>query len=312
VPDNFEKDKFGTLLEKSLSLKARATHLEDWSAFAKKVTTHKKDVTIAIVGKYFDTGDFVLSDAYVSVIEAVKFSAYSLGAKPTIIWMNSKHFEGDSKKVENTCKEKFSNVDGIIVPGGFGETGIEGKINVIKYAREQKIPYFGLCYGLQLMVVEYARHKLGLTGANTVEINPATKYPIIDIMESQKEHMTNGNYGGSMRLGAYPCVLAKGTTAKKAYENSKWGKVSGETHTISERHRHRFEINNAYVQDLKKAGLVFSGSSPDGKLMEIAELPKSVHPFFLGTQFHPEFLARPLNPHPLFTEFIKASLSSKK
>ncbi len=309
VPENFEKDKLGTFLEKALSLKARPTHLEEWSSFAKKVTTPKKEVNIAIVGKYFDTGDFVLSDAYVSVIEAVKFSAYNQGAKPKITWMNSKHFEGDSKKAESLCKEKFANIDGIIVPGGFGETGIEGKINVIKYARENKIPYFGLCYGMQLMVVEYARHKAGLTGAHTTEINPNAKEPVIDIMEHQKKHMANGNYGGSMRLGEYPCVLKSGTLAKKAYETAGWGKGAGDKYAVTERHRHRFEVNNAYVADLKKAGLIFSGTSPDGSLMEIAELPKSVHPFFLGTQFHPEFLARPLNPHPLFTDFIKASLT---
>ncbi len=312
VPENFEKDKLSQMIEKMLYLKPKAIDLSLWSAFVKKVKTTKKEVRIAIVGKYFDTGDFVLSDAYVSVIEAVKFSAYTQGAKPKIIWMNSKHFEGDSKKAESLCKEKFADIDGIIVPGGFGETGIEGKINVIKYARENKIPYFGLCYGMQLMVVEYARHMAGLPAAHTTEINPSTKYPVIGIMEHQKKHMAEGNYGGSMRLGSYPCVLKTGTLARKAYETAGWGKGAAEKYTITERHRHRFEVNNEYVDQLKKAGLVFSGTAPDGSLMEIAELPKSVHPFFLGTQFHPEFLARPLGPHPLFTDFIKASLGRKK
>lgn len=312
VPENFEKDKLGTLLEKLLSLKARPTNLKDWSVFAKKVTTTKKEVNIAIVGKYFDTGDFVLSDAYVSVIEAIKFSAYAEGVKPNIVWMNSKKFEGDRKKAEALCKESFAGVDGIIVPGGFGETGIEGKINVIRYARENKIPYFGLCYGMQLMVVEYARHKAGLLNAHTVEIHPQAPYPVIDIMESQKKVIVDGNYGGSMRLGAYPCVLTPGTLAEKAYKRAMWGKKEKKGHIISERHRHRYEVNPAYIEVIQKAGLVFSGVSPDGILMEIAELPKSAHPFFLGTQFHPEFLARPLDPHPLFTDFIKASLAGKK
>ncbi|HCC06190.1 TPA: CTP synthase [Candidatus Nomurabacteria bacterium] len=312
VPENFEKDKLSEMLEKMMHMKSRKMDLSAWSSFVKKVKNTKKEVTIAIVGKYFDTGDFVLSDAYVSVIEAIKFSAFTQGAKPKIIWMNSKHFEGDIKKAESLCKEQFANVDGIIVPGGFGETGVEGKMRVIKYARENKIPYFGLCYGMQLMVVEYARNMAGLTDAHTTEINKDTKYPVIDIMESQKKHMKDGNYGGSMRLGAYPCELKSGSIARKAYENAGKGKISGDKYTISERHRHRFEVNNQYIEDLKKAGLIFSGTSPDGSLMEIAELPKSVHPFFLGTQFHPELLARPLDPHPLFTDFIKAALSVKK
>jgi len=312
VPENFEKDKLSEMLEKMLHMKSRKMDLSEWSAFVRKVKNTKKEVTIAIVGKYFDTGDFVLSDAYVSVIEAIKFSAFAQGAKPKIIWMSSKNFEGDIKKSESYCKEQFSNVSGIIVPGGFGETGVEGKMRVIKYARENKVPYFGLCYGMQLMVVEYARNMAHLTGANTTEINKETKYPVIDIMESQKKNIKDGNYGGSMRLGSYPCVLKAGTVASKAYEKSGKGKIVSGKYIISERHRHRFEVNNKYIEDLKKAGLIFSGTSPDENLMEIAELPRTVHPFFLGTQFHPELLARPLDPHPLFTEFIKAALLVKK
>ncbi len=312
VPENFEKDKLSQMIEKMLHLKSRTIDLSSWTSFVKKVKSAKKEVRIAIVGKYFDTGDFILSDAYVSVIEAIKFSAYTEGAKPKIIWMNSKHFEGDTKKAEALCKEKFAGIDGIIVPGGFGETGIEGKINVIKYARENKIPYFGLCYGMQLMVVEYARHKAGLAEAHTTEINPSTKFPVIDIMKHQKKHIAEGNYGGSMRLGSYVCVLKAESIAEKAYKAEDWGKENKNVYTITERHRHRFEVNNEYVEGLEKAGLIFSGTAPDGSLMEIAELPKSVHPFFLGTQFHPEFLARPLSPHPLFTAFIKASLNAKK
>lgn len=312
VPENFEKDKLSSMIEKILYLKPKKIDLSAWSAFVKKTKTAKKSVTIAIVGKYFDTGDFVLSDAYVSVIEAIKFSAYAQGVKPKIVWMNSKHFEGDQKKVIALCKEKFSAVDGILVPGGFGESGIEGKINAIKYAREHKIPYFGLCYGMQLLVIEYARNKANLKGAHTTEIDARAEFPVIDIMEHQKKNLEEGNFGGSMRLGGYECVLKEKTIAHKAYEKSSWVKEVKGKQQVTERHRHRFEVNPTYIEKLVQAGLVFSGTSPDGMLMEIAELPKSVHPFFVGTQFHPEFLARPLDPHPLFTEFIKVSSSTKK
>jgi CTP synthase len=174
-------------------------------------------------------------------------------------------------------------------------------MKVIEYARKNKIPYFGICYGMQLMVVEYARNVLGLKDANTVEINPKTPNPIIDIMPDQKKKLEVKDFGGSMRLGSYPCVVAKKTVAYEAYKATK----------IDERHRHRYEVNPEYVDRLESAGLVFSGKSPNGVLMEIAELPRSVHPFMLGTQFHPEFLARPLSPHPLFTEFIKACVKNK-
>ena len=243
------------------------------------------------MGKYFDTGDFVLSDAYISVLEAIKFSAYKLGVKPKIHWLNAKDFE------RGVPKGALKKYDGILVPGGFGETGIEGKINVIEYARTHGVPYFGLCYGMQLMVIEYARHVLKRTSAHTVEIDPNTAYPVIDIMPEQKKLMKEKNYGGTMRLGAYPAVLRKGTLARELYG----------VPTVEERHRHRYEVNPEYIAELADAGLVFSGTSPSGILMEIAELPKKQHPFFLGTQFHPEFTARPLSPHPLFTGFIEAS-----
>jgi CTP synthase len=187
------------------------------------------------------------------------------------------------------------------VPGGFGETGIEGKINVIRYAREHNIPYFGICYGMQLMVVEYARHKAGLKEAHTIEIDPKTAAPVITIMADQKAKLAQKDFGGSMRLGTYPAHLKHGSIAVQAYHSDE----------ITERHRHRYEVNPDYVDALTAAGLVFSGTSPDGKLMEIAELPQSEHPFFLGVQFHPEFLARPLAPHPLFTAFLKAARDIK-
>ena len=222
-------------------------------------------------------------------------------------------------------------MDGIIVPGGFGSSGIEGKLAVIRYARENGIPYLGLCYGMQLMTIEYARDVLGLKGANTSEIDPKTPHPVIDIMPDQKKKMAESDYGGTMRLGVYPAKLMKGTIAQEAYSQfagrsgseepsgSKSKRLPKATVLIKERHRHRYEVNPKYIERLEKAGLVFSGRSPDGRLMEIAELPregtagaKHTHPFFLGTQFHPEFLARPLMPHPLFTEFMKAAKGRSK
>jgi CTP synthase len=295
VPINFEKDNLGSLLLDALSLpKAESTGLHEWRNFVQNIKTTTKEVKIGIVGKYFDTGDFVLSDAYLSVIEALKFSGAALGLKPKIEWVNAKDFER-SQNGENI--EKLAAYDGIIVPGGFGETGIEGKLQAIRYARENKIPYFGLCYGMQLMTVEYARNVLGLEDAHTVEINPTTKNPIVDVMPEQVALLEAGKYGGTMRLGVYPAHLAQGTIAHEAYGKD----------VVEERHRHRYEINPDYVQKIKDAGLNFSGTSPDGVLMEIAELPRDVHPFFLGTQFHPELIARPLTPHPLFTAFLNAA-----
>jgi CTP synthase len=298
VPLNFERDNLSDILLKALGKKTtKKADLSDWEAFAKKAHNGSGEVKIGIVGKYFDTGDFVLSDAYLSVIEAIKYSAYNLGVKPRIDWLNAKDYQSDPAKVEELAK-----YDGILVPGGFGETGIEGKISGIKFAREHKIPYFGLCYGMQLMTVEYARNVVGLHDANTTEINPKTPHPIIAILPEQIEKLAKGEYGGTMRLGAYPCKLEKGTIAGTAYGESE----------ISERHRHRFEVNPEYVDQLEEAGLVFSGRSPDGRLCEIAELPKYVHPFMLGTQFHPELKARPLEPHPLFNAFIKAAIERSR
>ncbi len=293
VAENFEKGNLSKIILNLISLPKKPLDLTPWKNFISKVKNVKKEVKIAVVGKYFDTGDFTLSDAYLSVIEAVKFSAYHSGAKAKLTWLNSKEFEKDSSKLNS-----LKNFDGIIVPGGFGETGIEGKLSAIKFARENKIPYFGLCYGMQLMVIEYARNVLGWKDANTSEITKKSDHLVIDIMPDQEKKLLEKDFGGSMRLGAYPAVLKKGTVAFASYDIDK----------ISERHRHRYEVNQEFIKDLENAGLVFSGTSPDGKLMEIAELPKSKHPFFLGTQFHPEFRARPLSPHPLFSAFIKAAL----
>lgn len=297
VPLNFERDKLSELLMELMDKEPKKTpDFSEWKAFAAHAHNGNGQVKIGIVGKYFDTGDFVLSDAYLSVIESIKFSSYEAGVQPEIGWINAKDIQ--TGKMPITALDAY---DGIIVPGGFGETGIEGKIMAAKYARENKIPYFGLCYGLHMLVIEYARHMAGMAKANTTEINPDTPFPVIDILPEQREKLARRDYGGSMRLGAYPCDLVKGTVVQKAYGADK----------ISERHRHRFEINPVYVEQLEKAGLVFSGKWSDGKLMEIAELPHSVHPFYVGTQFHPELKARPLSPHPLFNAFIKAAIAKK-
>ncbi len=296
VPLNFEKDNLSARLLKLMGLKAKTSDLADWQKMVTKTKNAKEEVSIAIVGKYFKTGDFVLPDVYLSVIESLKHAGSSLGKKVKIDWLDSHDYEEDPKKLGELKKYQ-----GILVPGGFGERGIEGKIKVIQFARENKIPYFGLCYGMQLAVIEFSRNVLGLKDAHTTEINPTTKNPVIVIMDEQRKLMAEKNYGGTMRLGAYPCVLKKGTIASGAYGGER----------ISERHRHRFEVNPAYVEKLAKAGLVFSGTSPDGVLMEIAELPKNKHPFFLGSQFHPEFKSSPLNPHPLFVEFVKNALNRK-
>jgi CTP synthase len=300
VPENFDREGLTDKLLKMMELPHLKKETIDgliWKKFTRQFHTAKKSVRIAIIGKYFETGEYLLADSYLSVIEALKYSAYYQHAKPELVWLNAFDFERDPKKVK-----ELKDFDGILVPGGFGSRGIEGKINVIKYARENNIPYFGICYGMQLLVVEFARNVAKLKDAHTVEVNPKTLNPIIDIMLEQKKHLAENRYGNSMRLGEYPAILKKGTLAEKAYG----------TDSIMERHRHRYEVNNEYVASLEKHGLIFSGTSPDGKLMEIAELPTKIHPFFIGVQFHPEFLARPLSPHPIFNAFIKAALQYKQ
>jgi len=301
VPINFEKDKLSDTLLKSLKLAPKKpSDLSEWKKFVAKMKNATKEVNIAVVGKYFATGDFVLSDAYISVIEALKHASYTLGAKPKLTWLSSEEFEGTEVKKNLKTLTKY---DGILVPGGFGSRGIEGKLAVIRFAREHKIPYFGLCYGMQLAVIEFARNVLGLKDANTAEIDPNSTNLVIDIMPDQKKKMKEENYGGTMRLGSYTALLEKGTLARKAYNDQEH---------ISERHRHRYEVNPEYIERLKQGGLVFSGTSPDGILMEIAELSEKTHPFFLATQFHPELQSRPLDPHPLFVEFIRKALVQKK
>ncbi len=300
IPLNFEKEGLSETLCDILEIKSKKVDTEAWNKwknFAKHAHNGKETVKIAMVGKYFDTGDFVLSDSYLSVIEALKYSAYAQDKKPVISWLNSVDFETGKRKLQELKK-----YDGILVPGGFGSRGVEGKLKVVEYARKNKIPYFGICYGMQMMVIEYARNVLGHIDANTKEVNPNSKNTVINVMESQKEILHKNSYGGTMRLGEYRAYLKPGSVAAAAYG-------AGD---VLERHRHRYEVNPAYIEDLEAKGLVFSGYSKDRMLMEIAELPKKEHPFFLGAQFHPEFLAHPLRPHPLFNAFIKACITKNK
>lgn len=287
VPVGFNDQNLTERLLDKLGLKRKEKDLKEWREFVSKIDSSKKVVEIAIVGKYFSTGDFTLADSYISVIEAIKHAAWVQGLKPEITWLDS------GKVLDNV--EVLNKFQGIIVPGGFGSRDIEGKIATVKYARENGIPYFGLCYGMQLAVVEYARNVLKLEGAHTTEVDPDTKYPVIHIMPDQKKKMLERVYGGTMRLGAWDCSLKENTLVKKLYGKSQ----------ISERHRHRFELNNDYLEQFMKKGLVIAGTTVDGHLVEIVELKD--HPFFVGTQFHPELKSRPLSPHPLFMGFVKAA-----
>lgn len=300
IPGNFEKEGMSDMLCDLLFLTCKSGRVESaekWDIFTNRVHAANGDLNIAVVGKYFDSGDFVLSDAYISVIEAIRHAVYAHTKRPVLTWINAVDFEKDPNYVKELAK-----YDGVIVPGGFGSRGIEGIIMAIQFARENKIPYLGLCYGMQLAVIEFARHVAGLDGANTREVNPEAKHLVIDIMETQKDKIDGGRLGGTMRLGAYMAYIRKDTIAREAY---------GAEH-VSERHRHRYEVNTKYIPEIEKAGLIFSGKSPDSTLMEIAELPRSVHPFFVATQFHPELKSRPLAPHPLFVAFADAALKNRK
>lgn len=301
IPINFEKDGLSKQVLKKLNIRPVSKDLREWRKLIKTIRTVTKPVKIGIVGKYFSTGDFTLTDSYISVIEAVKHAAYALKRKPVIEWLSASDYDPKESKNWKENLKNLKNYDGIIVPGGFGSRSIEGKINTINFCRLNKIPYFGLCYGMQLAVVEYARNVLGLEDAHTTEIDKEAKSPVIDIMPEQKKLIAENNYGATMRLGAYPAALTKNTIAQEAYKTNK----------ISERHRHRYEVNPDYISKLEKKGLVFSGQSPDKRLMEIMELPRDKHPFFLGTQFHPELKSKPITAHPLFLAFIRAASREK-
>ena len=296
IPLDFENDNLSLRLCNLLGLKGRKTvDLSPWKKFVKRSKGGNDSVKIAVVGKYFNSGDFLLADVYLSVLEAIKYSSYSLNLKPEITYLSAQEFS-DKKKLRELKK-----YDGVLVPGGFGTTGIDGKLNVIEYVRKNRIPYFGICYGMQLAVLEYAKNVLKLKNASTEEIDETAKNLVIGVMLDQKEKIAKGNMGGTMRLGQYKAKLKKGSIVQKAYKADE----------VLERHRHRYEVNPDYIERLSEKGMIFSGKSPNGELMEVIELSRNVHPFFLATQFHPELQARPLSPHPLFTAFVKASYEER-
>lgn len=294
VPLVFEKQNFGNKILKKLKVKGRKSDLSAWKKIVDRAKSSEDLINIAVVGKYFGTGDFTLADSYISVIESVKIACWHQNKKPKFTWVNSEEFEKNPKSIKN-----LDSYDGIIVPGGFGSRGIEGIVSTAKYARERKIPYFGLCYGMQIATIEFARNVAMLKDANTQEINPKTPHPVVHIMEDQKKMVEQKNFGGSMRLGSYDCKLNPNTIAYRAYKKS----------TISERHRHRYEFNNKYRQKFEKLGMVISGVNPQRNLVEIIEM--SNHPFFVGVQFHPEFKSRFQKPHPLFYSFIETAKQAR-
>lgn len=292
VPVNFEKDNLGKRILNKLDLKPKAKNQRKWKNFVSNIKISAKPIRIAIVGKYFGTGDFTLGDSYISVIEAIKHAAWSLRLKPEITWLSAENYEKTPAMLEEL--KKF---DGVIVPGGFGKRGVEGKILAIHYLRNNNIPFLGLCYGLQLAVIEFARNVCGLKDAHTTEVHKNTPKPVICTMPEQFANLKEKNMGGSMRLGAYDCQLVRGTLASHIYGKD----------MTSERHRHRYEVNNNYREILEKNGLVVSGIHKKGNLAEIVEL--SGNKFFVASQFHPELKSRPLNPHPLFVGFVKSASS---
>lgn len=293
IPQVLEKQNFPELLAKRLKMKLpEKKTTNEWNSFLRKMEASKeKTVKVAVVGKYFATGDFTLADSYISVIQAVKHAAIWFGATAEMTWIDSEAYETDPKKVSEL--KKF---DALIVPGGFGTRGIEGILKAIRYARENNLPYLGLCYGMQLATIEFARNVLGIKDAHTVECDAKTKNPVIHINPEQAKNVSHNRYGGTMRLGAYDCELRKGSKVQKLYGAEK----------ISERHRHRYEFNNEYLDRMEQAGLQFVGVNKEKNLMEVVELKN--HPYFVGSQYHPEFKSRPTRPHPLFLGLIQAGI----
>jgi CTP synthase len=275
-----------------LGLRADGVDWTGWNEVLEAVHQPKHEVTIGLVGKYVD-----LPDAYLSVIEALKAGGFSHNARVSIKWIPSDECES----AEGAARE-LADVDGILVPGGFGVRGIEGKLGALRFARENLVPALGICLGLQCMVIEYARNIVGLTGASSSEFDPDTEFPVVATMAEQVDILAEGDLGGTMRLGLYEAVLSPGSTVEELYGAP----------TISERHRHRYEVNNHYRERIGAAGLNFSGTSPGGQLVEFVELPRAVHPFYVGTQAHPEMRSRPNSAHPLFRGLIWAALERQQ
>ncbi|MCE7792444.1 CTP synthase [Salipaludibacillus sp. CUR1] len=285
VPLDLQEQKLDQFVCDYLNLSCGEADMTEWLGLVEKVTNLSKKVRIALVGKYV-----ALPDAYLSVAEAMKHAGFAFDADVEIDWVNSEEV------TKENVAEKLAGADGILVPGGFGDRGIEGKINAIQFARENKVPFLGICLGMQLASVEFARNVLGYEGANSAELDPETSHAIIDLLPEQKDVE---DFGGTLRLGLYPCKLKEGTQAYNAYDEQ----------VIYERHRHRYEFNNEYREQMEEKGFIFSGLSPDGRLVEIIEVED--HPFFMASQFHPEFVSRPTRPQPLFRDFIGASATGK-
>jgi CTP synthase len=290
VPLMFEDQLLCKKILKKLHLRKDHNDLATWKNFISDIRHLQKEITIGIVGKYFDIGSYKLSDSYISVIEAVKHAAWFNGVTPIIEWIDSKLYERDPEAISN-----LDSLDGIIVPGGFGLSGIEGKIATIRYVRENQIPYLGLCLGMQLAVVEYARTICGFSDANTKEVDKNTKHQVIDVIPEQATILRESRYGATMRLGSYPALLKPDSRIQALYGKNK----------VYERHRHRYEVHPDYIEVLEEHGMVFSGKSPDGVLMEFLELPE--HIYFVGTQAHPEFKSRPMKPSPMFDGLVLAA-----
>ena len=285
VPLMLQDQKMDQIVCNHLKLQTPDAEMTEWKELVEKVTHLSKTVTIGLVGKYVE-----LQDAYISVVESLKHAGYTFDADIKIKWINAEEV------TKENVEELLGDVAGVLVPGGFGDRGIEGKIAAIEYARTRKKPFLGICLGMQLASIEFARNVLGLEDANSSEINPATTNPIIDLLPEQKDVE---DLGGTLRLGLYPCKVVPGTKTAEAYKEE----------VVYERHRHRYEFNNHYREDMEKQGFIFSGTSPDGRLVEIIELKD--HPWFVASQFHPEFISRPTRPQPLFRDFVKASLEER-
>lgn len=307
LPLIFEDQEFDNKVLGKLNLPAHKPKLKAWEQLVDTIMTeHSRQVSIGIIAKYIATGDYELKDSYASLIESLQHASWQEKVKLNLVFINAEALE----KGEPQAKKDLERVDGIIVPIGWGERGVEGKINAVTYARTHKVPYLGLCYGMQLASIEFARNVVGLKDAHTTEVNPETKHPIIHDIPFDEHYQKIKGDGASMRLGAYDCVLKPGTLADDIYSKHNAYK-DPKKHLISERHRHRFEFNNEYRQHLEAKGFVISGTSPDDFFVEIIELPREAHPFFLATQAHPEYKSRPLSPHPIFVEYLKAVLDEQ-
>ena len=281
-PMMLEESHMSDIVLKELGIDAPEADMTEWNQMLQRIASRNKTVTIALVGKYVK-----LHDAYLSVVESLNHAGYENAAKVEIKWVDSEDV------TEETAGEIFGDVQGILVPGGFGHRGVEGKIVAARYARTHNVPYLGICLGMQVAVIEFGRHVLGLTGAHSAEFDPATPYPVIDLMPDQQGNLPKG---GTMRLGAYPCKISEDSIMSRAYGQKE----------VNERHRHRYEFNNAFRDNYRQGGMRFTGTSPDGHLVEAVEIPE--HKFYIGVQYHPEFKSRPNRAHPLFREFVKAAL----